>query len=86
MANKARANGVTKVLMNDGFGSVTTKEDAERELELEHVDAVVVGRQLIANPDLVRRWEEGLELNEPEESTFYVGGERGYIDYPTYEG
>lgn len=86
LANKARANGVTKVLMNDGFGSVTTKEDAERELELEHVDAVVVGRQLIANPDLVRRWEEGLELNEPDESTFYVGGERGYIDYKTYEG
>ena len=58
LANKARANGVTKVLMNDGFGTVTTKEDAQRELELDYVDAVVVGRQFIANPDLVRRWHE----------------------------
>ncbi|WP_410494688.1 alkene reductase [Corynebacterium belfantii] len=83
LAQKARANGETKVLMNDGFGTVTTKEDAQRELDLDYVDAIVVGRQLIANPDLVRRWEEDLELNEPDQATFYVGGERGYIDYKT---
>lgn len=83
LANKARANGVTKVLMNDGFGTVTTKEDAQRELALDYVDAVVVGRQLIANPDLVRRWQEDLALNEPDQDTFYMGGERGYTDYPT---
>lgn len=83
LANKARANGVTKVLMNDGFGTVTTKEDAQRELELDYVDAVVVGRQFIANPDLVRRWHEDLVLNEPDQATFYRGGERGYTDYET---
>ncbi|MBK4163175.1 alkene reductase [Corynebacterium macginleyi] len=83
LAKKARANGKTKVLMNDGFSTVTTKEDAERELELDYVDAVVVGRQFIANPDLVRRWQEGLALNEPDQATFYDGGERGYIDYET---
>lgn len=83
LANKARANGVTKVLMNDGFGTVTTKEDAQRELELDYVDAVVVGRQFIANPDLVRRWHEDLVLNEPDQATFYMGGERGYTDYET---
>ena len=81
LAQKARANGVTKVLMNDGFPTVTSKEDAQREIELDYVDAAVVGRQLIANPDLVRRWREGLELNEPDQDTFYLGGERGYIDY-----
>ena len=81
LANRARANGVTKVLMNDGFPTVTSKEDAQREIELDYVDAAVVGRQLIANPDLVRRWREGLELNEPDQETFYLGGERGYIDY-----
>lgn len=86
LANKARANGVTKVLMNDGFGTVTTKEDAQRELALDYVDAVVVGRQLIANPDLVRRWQEDLALNEPDQDTFYMGGERGYTDYPTAAG
>lgn len=83
LASKARANGVTKVLMNDGFGTVTTKEDAQRELELDYVDAVVVGRQFIANPDLVRRWHEDLALNEPDQATFYMGGERGYTDYET---
>ena len=83
LANKAHANGVTKVLMNDGFGTVTTKEDAQRELELDYVDAVVVGRQFIANPDLVRRWHEDLALNEPDQATFSGGGERGYTDYET---
>ena len=46
-------------------------------------DAAVVGRMLIANPDLVERWKSGAELNEPDMSTFYVGGAKGYTDYPT---
>ena len=84
LAQKARANGVTKVLMNDGFPTVTSKEDAQREIELDYVDAAVVGRQLIANPDLVRRWQEWLPVTAPDESTFYTGGEKGYTDYPVY--
>jgi N-ethylmaleimide reductase len=43
---------------------------------------VVVGRPAIANPDLVRRWQEGLPLNEPDATTFYTEGAAGYTDYP----
>lgn len=40
----------------------------------------------LANPDLVRRYREGLPLNEPDPSTFYGGSEAGYTDYPFYRG
>ena len=49
-------------------------------------DAVAVGRELIANPDLARRWREGLPLNEPDPTTFYTGGAHGYTDYPFVDG
>ena len=70
-------------LLNSGFASPTDLAEARHIVEDGLADAAVVGRALIANPDLVRRWREGLELNEPDPSTFYVGGARGYTDYPT---
>ncbi len=42
-----------------------------------------MGREFLANPDLVRRWREGAPLNEPNADTFYGGGAEGYTDYPT---
>ncbi|WP_018911666.1 alkene reductase [Thiomonas sp. FB-6] len=45
-------------------------------------DAVAYGRAFIANPDLVRRMREDAALNAPDPSTFYGGGEHGYLDYP----
>lgn len=72
-------------LLNSGFGHVTQLDEATRIVEDDLADASVVGRELIANPDLVRRWQEGLELNEPDSSTFYVGGAHGYTDYPFAE-
>jgi len=50
-----------------------------------HADAVVVGRPAIANPDLVRRWREGLPVNETDAATFYADGAAGYTDYPAYQ-
>ena len=47
-------------------------------------DLVSFGRYYIANPDLVRRLRDGLELAVPDVETFYAGGDRGYIDYPEY--
>lgn len=82
MVQAIRANGTTKVLLNTGFATVTDLEESQALLGSGLADAVVVGRQLIANPDLVRRWEEGLELNEPDQSTFYATGPEGYTDYP----
>jgi N-ethylmaleimide reductase len=48
-------------------------------------DVITVGKQALANPDLVARLKLGATLNEAHSSTFYGGGERGYIDYPTLE-
>jgi N-ethylmaleimide reductase len=46
-------------------------------------DLVAYGMLYIANPDLVERFKAGAPLNSPDPSTFYIGGERGYTDYPT---
>ncbi|WP_153146809.1 alkene reductase [Dechloromonas sp. H13] len=46
-------------------------------------DAVAYGQAWIANPDLVERFRRGAPLNEPDRDTFYQGGEKGYLDYPT---
>ncbi|MEJ5918798.1 alkene reductase [Corynebacterium sp. H78] len=69
-------------ILNSGFAEVTQLDDALHIVEDDLADAVAVGRMFIANPDLVRRWRDGLELNEPDTSTFYVGGAHGYTDYP----
>ncbi|MCC9197568.1 alkene reductase, partial [Arthrobacter sp. zg-Y820] len=70
------------VLMNTGFGTVTSREDAIMVLEEDLADAAVVGRPVIANPDLARRWQEDHPLNEIDQSTVYTDGAAGYTDYP----
>jgi 2,4-dienoyl-CoA reductase-like NADH-dependent reductase (Old Yellow Enzyme family) len=72
-------------LVNSGFGMVTSREEAMGLVSEGHADAVVVGRPAIANPDLVRRWREGLPLNEANPATFYGDGAEGYTDYPVYQ-
>jgi N-ethylmaleimide reductase len=47
--------------------------------------AVAFGVPYIANPDLLERFKRNAPLNTPDASTFYGGGERGYIDYPSLE-
>jgi 2,4-dienoyl-CoA reductase-like NADH-dependent reductase (Old Yellow Enzyme family) len=47
-------------------------------------DAAAWGQLFIANPDLVRRFAEGLPLNEPQPDSFYGGDARGYTDYPFF--
>ena len=73
------------LLLNTGFGVITTREEATALVADGHADAVVVGRPAIANPDLARRWREGLPVNEPDQSTFYSDGAKGYTDYPAYQ-
>jgi N-ethylmaleimide reductase len=46
-------------------------------------DLIAYGALYIANPDLVERFQTGAPLNSPDPSTFYMGGERGYTDYPS---
>lgn len=72
-------------LVNSGFETVTTREEAVALMAAGHGDAVVVGRPFLANPDLPRRWREGSTLNEVNWETIYVQGRTGYNDYPTLE-
>ncbi|KAF4498656.1 NADPH2 dehydrogenase chain OYE2 [Fusarium agapanthi] len=60
-------------------------KEAERLVDEEHPDKdimVMFGRNFLANPDLVYRIKEGLELNPYERKTFYSSDLEGYVDYP----
>ncbi|WP_104084156.1 alkene reductase [Cryobacterium sp. Y11] len=69
-------------LVNSGFGVITTRDEALAFVRDGFADAVVVGRAAIANPDLVRRWQNDLPVNEPNPLTYYADGAEGYTDYP----
>ena len=69
-------------IANENF----TRESAGQALADEVADAVAFGRAFIANPDLVARFALKAPLNSWDDQTFYVGGAKGYIDYPTLPG
>ena len=48
-------------------------------------DLVAFGVPFLANPDLVHRYKNKLQLNEADQATFYGGDETGYTDYPYAE-
>ncbi|HVF66895.1 MAG TPA: alkene reductase [Pyrinomonadaceae bacterium] len=66
-------------------GAGLTKEAGEELLANGLADATVFGTKFISNPDLPERFRRGLPLNEPDQTTFYTPGERGYTDYPALE-
>jgi N-ethylmaleimide reductase len=45
-------------------------------------DLIAFGKPFISNPDLTARLKLGGPFNEPDRSTFYGGGDKGYTDYP----
>lgn len=57
---------------------------AEALLAAGSADSVAFGKLFIANPDLVRRFQDNLPLNPPNPSTFYAPGSQGYTDYPSW--
>jgi 2,4-dienoyl-CoA reductase-like NADH-dependent reductase (Old Yellow Enzyme family) len=71
-----------RIIVNSGFGSITTRQEATTLIEQSHADAVAVGRAIIANPDLVTRWREDAPENAPRPEHFYSPGAEGYTDYP----
>jgi len=66
------------LLVGGGF----LKDEANQFLAEGRADAIVFGSAYVANPDLVKRFERGAPLNEPDKSTFYTPGPKGYTDYP----
>jgi N-ethylmaleimide reductase len=49
-------------------------------------DLVSFGKLFLANPDLVKRFQLAAPLNPADFTTFYGGDEKGYTDYPFFEG
>ena len=72
----------TTYVMNTGYMGGSELEDVSPLLTSGAADLVSVGRLFISNPDLVERWRHGVPRAPWDESTFYTGGDRGYIDYP----
>jgi N-ethylmaleimide reductase len=68
-------------MLNGGY----TRETANAALAKGEADLISFGVLFLSNPDLVERFAEGAPLNTPDRETFYSGGEKGYIDYPTRE-
>ena len=64
---------------NEGF----TQESAQKALDEGWADAVAFGKLFIANPDLPKRFAEHAPLNAWDAPTFYSGGDKGYVDYPS---
>ncbi|MCF8379420.1 MAG: alkene reductase [Bacteroidales bacterium] len=59
------------------------KEKATTILEENKAELFAFGRPYLSNPDLVYRLKNNIELNEPDYTTFYTPGEKGYTDYPS---
>ncbi|MFT6935543.1 MAG: N-ethylmaleimide reductase [Maribacter sp.] len=58
------------------------QEKGNKIIEEGHADLVAYGKPYIANPDLVERFKNNLDLAEWDDDTFYTTGAKGYIDYP----
>jgi N-ethylmaleimide reductase len=57
-------------------------ESANRMLQNNEADLIAFGKPFISNPDLVERYRTVAPLTEPDKSTFYHGGPKGFTDYP----
>lgn len=87
-AREERQNDWVSQTIRNEFGGVFVANEkfdrasGEQAVQDGEADAVAYGRLFISNPDLVRRFREQAPLNEPDSSTFYAGGAKGYTDYP----
>lgn len=66
------------LILNEAF----VKANAEKAVSENRAEGVAFGKAYIANPDLAERFRVDAALNEPDPTTFYGGGEKGYLDYP----
>jgi 2,4-dienoyl-CoA reductase-like NADH-dependent reductase (Old Yellow Enzyme family) len=54
---------------------------AQAELKSGNSDAITFGRPFIANPDLPRRFAEGIPLAQDDRETWFTQGPEGYLNY-----
>ena len=76
-----------KLKMKSAFGGPViasggrNAEKGEEAIDSGEGDLVAFGTSFLANPDLVYRMQNKVELNAPDFDTFYTSGEKGYTDY-----
>lgn len=74
--------------MREAFGGTfiasggLDKVKAEAILNKKQGDLVAFGVPYLANPDLIYRMKNDLELNAPNQAAFFSAGVEGYLDYP----
>lgn len=59
-----------------------TPEEANQSIASGLIHAVAFGHHYISNPNLVEKLRNGQKLSEPDSSTYYTPGAKGYTDYP----
>ena len=70
------------LIANGGYDRVR----ADADLASGRADLISFGKPFLANPDLPDRFARGVPIAAEDPSTFYMGGPKGYIDYPTLDG
>ena len=70
------------VIASTAFTGDSSLATAQEIVDTGHGDLFAIGRDFIANPDLVQRLRTGAPLNEQRSELFYGGGAEGYTDYP----
>ena len=70
------------VIASTAFTGDSSLATAQETVDTGHGDLFAIGRDFIANPDLVQRLRTGAPLNEQRGELFYGGGAEGYTDYP----
>jgi N-ethylmaleimide reductase len=66
------------LILNGGYDFSSANEVIEKG----DADLISFGVLFLANPDLPERFRKNTPLNQADVATFYVGEEKGYIDYP----
>jgi len=78
-----RSNFKNTIIMTGGYD----QERAESDLQNDLADLIGFGRSFINNPDLVERFKNEWPLSQNlDPNLFYSPGEKGYTDYPKYNG
>ncbi len=67
-----------RLIGNDSY----SLEEAQASVHGGELSAVSFGRHFIGNPDLVERWQQGMELARFDVATMYTPGPEGYTTYP----
>jgi N-ethylmaleimide reductase len=78
MKDTLRSQSNCKLIRSGGYDPAR----AEADLAAGKADLIAVGKQVLANPDLPKRWQTGAPQNKWNMETFYTPGAKGYTDYP----